>query len=67
MGKKKRQLRIFIRSATITAVVLICISAVFLGICESYEGIRRISFKEERSAVYIGHDHIRILDFVIEY
>lgn len=51
----------------ITAVVLLCISAVFLSMCESYEQIRRISYGEEISAVFIGHDHIRIFDFVINF
>ncbi len=62
----KKKIKLFIRSSVITAVVLFCISAVFLGICKSYEEIRRISFKEDVSAVYICRDYIRILDFIIE-
>lgn len=49
-----------------TAVVLFCITAVFLGICESWEAIRRISYKDERPAVYISEETVRILDFEIE-
>lgn len=65
--ERKRQLKLFTRSALITAVVLACISAVFLSMCECYEQIRRISFGEEVSAVFIGRDHIRVFDFVINF
>jgi hypothetical protein len=67
MKIKGKETKLFIRASILTAVVLLCSTAVFLGICKSYEEIRRISFGEERSAVFIGKDHIRILDLVIEY
>lgn len=63
MKRKNKNFKLFLRSAVITAVVLFCITAVFCGICKSYEEIRRISFGEEKSAVYISKDKIRILDF----
>lgn len=65
MKKNRKNKKIFIRSAFITAVVLICITAVFLGICESYEEIRRISFNESRPAIEFSHKKIRVLDFEI--
>ncbi len=67
MKINRKQISLFIRSAILTAVVLFCSAAVFLGICKSYEEIRRISFGEERAAVFIGREYIRILDFIIEY
>ena len=66
-SERKKQWKLFIRSMVITAVVLCCISAVFLSMCESYEQIRRISFGEEVSAIFITGDYIRIFDFVINF
>lgn len=67
MKIKGKETKLFIRASILTAVVLLCSTAVFLGICKSYEEIRRISFGEERAAVFIGREYIRILDFIIEY
>lgn len=67
MKRNNKSIRIFFRSAFMTAVVLCCITAVFLGICRSWEGIRRTSFKEDIAAVYFGDGYIRILDFEIEF
>ncbi len=64
---KKRDVKIFLRSAVMTAVVLCCIAAVFFGMCEVYEEIKRLSFTEDISAVYICRDYIRIFDFKIEF
>lgn len=66
MKRNNKAVRTFLRSAIMTAVVLFCITAVFLGICKSWEEIRRISFKDERPAVYFGEEGLRILDFEIE-
>ena len=66
MKRNNKAIRTFLRSAIMTAVVLFCITAVFLGICESWEAIRRISYKDERPAVYISEETVRILDFEIE-
>ena len=62
-----RSLKLFLRSAVLTAVVLSCIAAVFLGICKSYEAIRQVSFGEEKSAVALTEEGIRILDFNINF
>ena len=61
-----RSVKLFFRSAIITAVVLSCIAAVFLGICKSYEAIRQVSFGQERKAVEITDEGVRILDFTIK-
>lgn len=66
MKRNKKEFEIFLRSALVTAVVLICVSGVFFGICRCYEEIRRISFNEEISAVCIGEGYIRILDFELK-
>lgn len=67
MKRNDKAVRIFFRSAAMTAVVLFCITAVFLGICESWEAIRQVSFKDDRPAVYLGNEGIRILDFELEF
>lgn len=66
MKRKRKKIKIFIRASLITAVILVCITAVFLGICKSYEEIRRISFDETRAAVEFSSRKIRILDFEIK-
>ncbi len=67
MRKLKRKHKIFFRSMIMTAVVLICIAAVFLGICRCYEEIKRISFTKDLPAVYLCDEYIRILDFKIDF
>ncbi len=66
MIKIKESIKIFLRSAVITAVVLSCIAAVFLGIAKSYEAIQKISFGREQKAVEVTDEGIRILDFKIK-
>ncbi len=63
MKINKKSVKLCLRAAVLTAVVLVCVSAVFLGICEGYVGIRKIGFGENVSAVQIEEDYIRILDF----
>ncbi len=65
MKRNNKAIRTFLRSAVMTAVVLSCITAVFLGMCKSWEAIREISFKDERPAVHISKETVRILDFEI--
>lgn len=67
MKRKKENIRIFLRSATVTAVALGCIALVTLGIFESFEKIHRISFGKEQTAVSITKEGIRILDFEISF
>lgn len=66
MIKIKEQTKIFLRSAAVTAVVLSCVAAICIGIFKSYEAIWQISFGQERRAVEITEEGIRILDFKIK-
>lgn len=67
MKRKKENIRIFLRSAAVTSVVLGCISLVILGTFKSFEEIQRISFGKEQTAVSITKEGIRILDFEISF
>lgn len=67
MKRKNKNIRIFWRSALLTAVTVFCVAAIFLGVCKSYEEMQKLMQGQEKSAVYIGRDKIRILDFEIEF
>ncbi len=67
MIKIKENVKIFFRSAAVTAVVLFCIATVFLGISKSYEAIHKISNGRERRAVEMTEDGLRILDFKLKF
>lgn len=65
MKRKTKNIKIFLRSAIMTAVVIFCIATVFLGICKCYSEIQKVSFGQEKAAVEIGSGYFRILDFEI--
>ena len=66
MIKIKEHTKLFFRSVAVTAVVLSCLAALCVGIFKSYEAIWQISFGQERRAVEITEECIRILDFKIK-
>lgn len=56
----------FFRAFFISGIIFGCIVLLIIGIFESYENIREISFAEFSQSVEIGEDYIRILDFKIK-
>ena len=58
--------RVFIRSFSISFVVAVCFFSGLFGIAKAYENTRRIGFGENKKAVAIEEDGLRILDFTIK-
>ncbi len=56
----------FLRTIFISGVAFACIILLIIGIFESYENIREISFAEFTPSIEIKEDYIRILDFIIK-
>lgn len=67
MKRNNKNIRIFWRSALLSAVTVFCITMIFFGICKSYEEMQKLMHGQEKSAVYIGQDKVRIFDFEIEF
>jgi hypothetical protein len=61
----KNKIIVFLRSLTVSSVVIICLVCGALAVCEIYENIRFIGYGEYKNAVEITEDGIRILDFLI--
>lgn len=57
--------RLFLRSLTISFVVVFCLFSGFYGIAKAYENTRRIGFGEYKKAVAFEDGNLRVLDFII--
>ena len=57
----------FLRTFFITLVVTFCICLGFIGICEAYEGVRKICFGEYRNAIEIEDGKFKFFDFTKEF
>lgn len=57
------KLKIFFKSALITAVFLFNSFLLIFGICKVYENVRLIAYGEYVSAVELTENGIRILDY----
>ena len=58
--------RIFWRSVFISSVIIFNFILLALGISLAYENICNTFYGEDRSAIQITENEIRILDFIIE-
>lgn len=65
--KKNRNLRLFFRSAAVSGICVLCVTAVYLGVCASYEAVRTTCFSDDRPAVVFSSHYIKILDFEITF
>ena len=63
MSKIKRNIKIFIKSAVTTAALLFVVSFAYLTLCETYEAIRKNGFNDNRKAVIISQNYIKVFDF----
>ena len=63
MKSLKRNVKIFISSAVVTAAVLFAITLTYLTVCKTYESIRKNGFNDNRKAVIISKHYIKVLDF----
>ena len=63
MNKIKRNFKIFISSAVVTAALLFVITFSYLAVCKTYEAIRKNGFNDERGAVIISPSYIKVFDF----
>ncbi len=59
--------KIFLRSLTVSFIIVFNIMLLVLGICKAYENIRLIGYGEYVSAVEIGSGYIRVLDYKIDF
>jgi hypothetical protein len=55
----------FLRKMIVSMVVSSCILFGFWGICEAYEGIRKVGFGEYRKAIEIENKSIKFFDFEV--
>lgn len=62
----KREVRLFLRSFKISAVIVFCALLGILGVAKAYKNIRLIGFGEYREAIEIKNGTIKIFDFEIE-
>ncbi len=62
----KRQIKLFFRSAYITATVLLCLFIGLYGSFKAYENIRLVGFGEYRSAIEYEDGTLKIFDISIE-
>lgn len=63
----KQATRLFFRSFFLSAVVTGCLFFGVFGAIEAYQNTRRIGFGEEKSAVFVGKNKIRIFDWEWEF
>ena len=63
MKNLKRNVKIFISSAVVTAAVLFAVSVTYLCLCKTYEAIRKNGFNDNRKAVIISSSYIKFFDF----
>ena len=64
---KIRDVKIFFRSAYITATVVCCAVILYLGVCKSYEAMRQTCFSDSRNAVILGEGYIKFFDFEVYF
>jgi hypothetical protein len=62
MKIKARDVKVFFKSAAVTALVIICFIGAYLGCCKTYEEMRKNLFDDHRSAVIIGREYIKFFD-----
>ncbi len=62
----KKQIKLFFRSAYITATVLLCLFIGIYGSFKAYENIRLVGFGEYRSAIEYKDGILKIFDISIE-
>ena len=62
----KKNTRIFLRIVRITTLILLCLTIGIWGAAESYKGIRKIGFGEERQAIEIENGNLYFFDFEIK-
>lgn len=63
MKIKIKDLKIFLRSAAVTFVAIICISVIYFGLYFSYEQMSRTCFSDDRSAVIVSKEYIKFFGF----
>lgn len=56
---------LFLRTVSLSLVIVFCLVFGFLGIAKAYENIRLVAYGEYRKAVEINKDNIRFFDFTI--
>ena len=59
----KQATGLFFRSFFLSSVVTGCLFFGIYGVSEAYKNTRRIGFGEEKSAVSVGKEKIRIFDW----
>ena len=62
VGIEKESRSAFLRAATITAVIILCVSTIYLGCVTAYTEIRRICFNDTLAAVIISEKYFKFFE-----
>ncbi len=62
----KRNTKIYLRSFYLSLVIIFCLLLGWIGISTAYKNTLRLGWGQEKKAIEITDDYIRILDFTIE-
>lgn len=62
----KRNTKIYLRSFYLSLVIIFCLLIGWIGISTAYKNTLRLGWGQEKKAIEITDDYIRILDFTIE-
>ena len=64
---KKRDVLVFLRAFFTTAVVLLCLTAIYLGCCRAYESVRKVCFGDPKPAVVLAEKYVKFFDLEIVF
>ena len=67
MKIKRQFLEIYLRSAAITAVGILCVAIIYFGFLVSYQEMRKACFSDDRRAVIISSDYIKFFDIEVTF
>ena len=62
----KRRTKTYFRTLYLSLVIMSCLSFGWIGISSAYESTVQIAFGEQKKAIEITQEKIRILDFEIK-
>ena len=63
----KESLKLFIKSAFVTALFILIFISIYLGLCKSYESVRKNCYGDERPAVAVGDGYFKFFDMELFY
>ncbi len=58
----KTSLNLFLRSAALTFVAILCVSIVYLGFAAAYTHTRQVFFADNTAAVIICSEYVKFFD-----